>query len=119
MAQVKEPISFFGSRFIFRAAKTENPVPPSFFAPKPNGSACYQGYIVIVSGVLVRLSHLEPKLSGWNPASYPFFFSSFKMADSQSETRTKAFFFEEIVINIPRRICLGLVRKGCSISAMP
>ena len=27
-----------------RAAKTENPVPRSFFAPKPNGNACYAGY---------------------------------------------------------------------------
>ena len=35
---------FFGSCFISRAAKTENPVPRSFFAPKPNGNACYAGY---------------------------------------------------------------------------
>ena len=33
-----------GSCFISRAAKTENPVPRSFFAPKPNGNACYAGY---------------------------------------------------------------------------
>ena len=26
-----------------RAAKTENPVPRSFFAPKPNGNACHAG----------------------------------------------------------------------------
>ena len=38
------PLSFFGSCFISRAAKTENPVPRSFFAPKPNGNACYAGY---------------------------------------------------------------------------
>ena len=37
------PLSFFGSRFISRAAKTENPVPRSFFTPKPNGNACYTG----------------------------------------------------------------------------
>ena len=30
--------------FIFRAAKTENPVPQSFLAPKPNGNACDAGY---------------------------------------------------------------------------
>ena len=32
-----------GARFrsIFRAAKTENPVPRSFFAPEPNRNACY------------------------------------------------------------------------------
>ena len=28
----------------FLAAKTENPVPRSFFATKPNGNACYAGY---------------------------------------------------------------------------
>ena len=32
-----------GSCFISRAAKTKNPVPRSFFAPKPNGNACYAG----------------------------------------------------------------------------
>ena len=37
------PLSSFGSCFISRAAKTENPV-RSFFAPKPNGNACYAGY---------------------------------------------------------------------------
>ena len=38
------PLSFFGSRFISRAVKTENLVPRSFFASKPNGNACYAGY---------------------------------------------------------------------------
>ena len=33
------PPSFIGFRFISRAAKTENPVPRSFIAPKPNGKA--------------------------------------------------------------------------------
>ena len=37
------PLSFFGSSFISRAVKTENPLPRSFFAPKPNGNACYAG----------------------------------------------------------------------------
>ena len=37
-------LSLFGSCFISRAAKTENPVPRSFFAPKPKGNACYAGY---------------------------------------------------------------------------
>ena len=37
------PLSFFGSRFISRAAKTEYPVPRSFFAPKQHGNACYAG----------------------------------------------------------------------------
>ena len=32
-----------GSRFISRSVKTENPLPRSFFAPKPNGNACYAG----------------------------------------------------------------------------
>ena len=33
-----------GSRFISRAVKTENPLPRSFFAPKPNGNSRYAGY---------------------------------------------------------------------------
>ena len=37
------PLLFFGSRFISRAAKTENLVPRSFFAPKQHGNACYAG----------------------------------------------------------------------------
>ena len=40
------PLSFFGSSFISRAAKTVNPVPRSFFAPKPNGNGCYAGYVI-------------------------------------------------------------------------
>ena len=35
----KETLSFFGSRFISRSVKTENPLPRSFFAPNPNGNA--------------------------------------------------------------------------------
>ena len=42
MAQVLSAVR--GSRFISRAVKTENPFPWSFFAPKPNGNACYAGY---------------------------------------------------------------------------
>ena len=37
------PLLVFGSRFISRAGKTENPFPRSFLAPKPNGNACYAG----------------------------------------------------------------------------
>ena len=33
-----------GSRFISRAVKTESLLPRYFFAPKPNGNACYAGY---------------------------------------------------------------------------
>ena len=33
------PLSFFGSRFICRSVKTKNPLPRSFFAPKPNALA--------------------------------------------------------------------------------
>ena len=36
--------SLFGSRFISRAVKTESPLPRYFFAPKPNGNACFAGY---------------------------------------------------------------------------
>ena len=32
------------SRFISRAVNTESPLPRYFFAPKPNGNACYAGY---------------------------------------------------------------------------
>ena len=41
--------SFFGSRPIFRAGKLkpENPVPRSFFVPKPYGNACYAGYSLL------------------------------------------------------------------------
>ena len=35
-----------GSCFLSRAAKTENPVSRSFFATKPNGNACYAGYLL-------------------------------------------------------------------------
>ena len=37
-------LSLFGSRFISRAVKTESPLPRYFFAPKPNGNACFAGY---------------------------------------------------------------------------
>ena len=37
--QSQPPLSFFGSRSISCLAKTENPVPQSFFAPKTNGNA--------------------------------------------------------------------------------
>ena len=58
MAQVKEreeggkernpspappPLIFFGFRFISRAVKTENPIPRSFFDPKPKENACDAG----------------------------------------------------------------------------
>ena len=41
-----------GTRVKDRAAKTENPVPRSFFAPKPNGNACYAGYVIIYVAML-------------------------------------------------------------------
>ena len=46
------PLSLFGSRFISRAVKTESPLPWYFFAPKPNGNACYTGftqYYILIS----------------------------------------------------------------------
>ena len=39
------PHSFFGSRFISRSVKTENPLPRSFFPLEPNRNACYAGYL--------------------------------------------------------------------------
>ena len=61
--------SFFGSRFISRAVKTESPLPRSFFAPKPNGNACYAGLALSLYGVFPGLlgqcirqgSHLKGK----------------------------------------------------------
>ena len=35
-----------GFNLISRAVKTESLLPRSFFAPKPNGNACYAGYIM-------------------------------------------------------------------------
>ena len=35
-----------GSRLISRTVKTENPIPPLFFAPKLNRNPCYAGYRV-------------------------------------------------------------------------
>ena len=43
-----DKLSQSGSRFISRAAKTENPVPLSFFALKPNGNACCADYIWVI-----------------------------------------------------------------------
>ena len=39
--RAKNSVSFFGSRFISRAVKTENALPRSFFSPEPNRNACY------------------------------------------------------------------------------
>ena len=41
------PLSFFGSRLISRAIKTENLLPRSLFTPKPNGNAYYAGYVYV------------------------------------------------------------------------
>ena len=35
------PIFIFWLLFHFSRGQSENPVPPSFFTPKPNGNACY------------------------------------------------------------------------------
>ena len=50
-------LSFFGSRFIFRAVKTENLVPLSFFAPKLNGNASYAGYATLLTKGANPLPH--------------------------------------------------------------
>ena len=44
------PLSFFGSRSIFRVVAAENPVPRSFFAPKLNGKLSTQAnkYITVL-----------------------------------------------------------------------
>ena len=38
--------SWARSRSIFRAVKTKNPFPRSFFAPKPNRNACYADQVI-------------------------------------------------------------------------
>ena len=48
------PLSFFGSHFISRAVKTEN-LPRSFFAPKPNGNACYADYPLRLDKACIRI----------------------------------------------------------------
>ena len=78
--------------FISCAAKTENPVPRSFFAPKPNGNACYAGYkghekwnewfLSQTGSGFVGLSGTPlPKLYISVPPAYGFFFinSSYKV----------------------------------------
>ena len=46
--------------------------------------------------------------------------SSFKVADSQSKnSKVNRSFWKKYWSLFPRRICLNLARKGCSISAMP
>ena len=45
LAILLPPLSLFGSRFISRAVKTESLLPRYFFPPKPNGNACYAGYV--------------------------------------------------------------------------
>ena len=56
------PLSFFGSCFIPRAVKTEN-LPPSFFAPEPNGNACYAGYRLWVDKACIRIVSLSVAFS--------------------------------------------------------
>ena len=51
-------LSFFSSRFISRAVKTEN-LPRSFFAPKPNGNACYAGYRLRLDKACIRIVSLS------------------------------------------------------------
>ena len=50
-----------GASFISRAVKTENPIPRSFFAPKPNGNACYAGYTDCDSSTF-RASYSSPRM---------------------------------------------------------
>ena len=43
-----------------RAAKTENPLLRSFFAPKPHGHACYAGYKVVCTGWRLTRWNISP-----------------------------------------------------------
>ena len=55
-------LSFLGSRFISRAVKTEN-LPLSFFAPNPNGNACYAGYRLRLDKACIRIVSLSVTFS--------------------------------------------------------
>ena len=86
------PISFFGSCFISRAAKTENPVPRSFFAPKPNGNACYAGYPV--NARLTSISCERSEVHGWRilPEKVPNqFMLSFSLLKKEKLSKLSTF----------------------------
>ena len=58
--RVKDRQSFHSSR-----GQTENPISQSFFAPKPNGNACYAGWLWSVVFLLVVLFQ-------WSEMSYVY-----------------------------------------------
>ena len=59
-----------GSRSLFGAAKTGNPVPRSLFAAKTNGNACYAGYTPVFTS-----SYFFISVKQFN--SFPYFFFLF------------------------------------------
>ena len=72
-AKNEEQESFFGSRFIFRAGKTENPVPRSFFAPKLNGNVCYDK-LISIRGIGLKKGQISENQTAHpttNPQEYP------------------------------------------------
>ena len=63
------PLSFLGSRSISRAAKTENPIPRSFFARKPHGNlkkwiraALYRAYSISFTSTIILFARLYQSL---------------------------------------------------------
>ena len=63
------PLSFLGSRSISRTAKTENPIPQSFFAPKPHGNlkkwiraALYRAYSISFTSTIILFVRLYQSL---------------------------------------------------------
>ena len=63
------PLSFLGSRSISRTAKTENPIPRSFFAPKPHGNlkkwiraALYRAYSISFTSTIILFARLYQSL---------------------------------------------------------
>ena len=78
------PLSFFGSRFISRAVKTENPVLGLSHSPKQHGNACYAGYsnlncIYLLQKRMVRLISKAHHLANTVPL-----FSKLKVLDIYS-----------------------------------
>ena len=62
-------LSFLGSRSISRTAKTENPIPRSFFAPKPHGNlkkwiraALYRAYSISFTSPIILFARLYQSL---------------------------------------------------------
>ena len=85
-------VSFFGFRSIFCAAKTENPVPRAFFAPKPNGNACYAALLGPVSSSFLKWRIAGLQLTSRQPC-WPCF---------HANSAARIIFFGPVITFMPR-----------------